>query len=389
MKTLTYNLQNYDYYTDIKIFTDNILKDSEQFLKSFIDDLLKYLKDNSKYYSNNKLRNQKYLKDELKFELLIIGVLWNTYSVKAQISNLDDSEILKELSKYRDHLNPEEIELKNEVDEIRGYLNTLFFLDYNNEIITEETNVETFKKLIKFLEVSSEFNYELKAINQIYNYIVFQEDGDMEQILSKIIKYGKYFAKESKKYLWKYTYNVENYINTTFDSKINKEDMIFCNRTEVEYHLNMVGAEIMNRLFREGFENRSRKAVLVPGCMKIDNKKCKAKEERLGEVCKVCDKNCNVGRITKKGLKECFETYIISHESSAFKNVNKKDKEDLGIVGVACVLNLISGGWKAESLGIPPQCVIIDYVGCSNHWDTEGFPTNINCKELEKILSIN
>lgn len=398
LKILTYDLQNYNYYKDIKIFTDNILEKSSEFVDYFFNDLFNYLKKNSKKYfintynnnnrntNNNNIRDPEQLENELKFELIMVGVLWNTYSLKSHNIDLDNVNLLKELGNYRNNLNPEQSKLKEDIDEIRGHLNTIFFLDYSNAIKNYETNLDNFKKLIKYLEASSEFNYELKAINEIYKYLITKNTEEVEKILSSIIKYGKYFTKESEKHLGKYTYNVVNYINESFEAHINKEDIIFCNRKETEYHLNMFGAEIMNRLFRKEFKNRPRKAVLVPGCMKRNIKKCQAKEEKLGEVCKLCNNNCNVCKITKKGLNENFETYIISHESAAFKNATEEDKKELGIIGVACVLNLISGGWKAESLGIPPQCVIIDYVGCINHWDNIGFPTNINFNELDYLL---
>ncbi|WP_406542058.1 DUF116 domain-containing protein [Clostridium ljungdahlii] len=61
----------------------------------------------------------------------------------------------------------------------------------------------------------------------------------------------------------------------------------------------------------------------------------------------------------------------------------------MGVVGVACVLNLIEGGLKARSLNLVPQCVILDYCGCKNHWDNNGIQTDINCKKLFEILQVD
>ena len=68
----------------------------------------------------------------------------------------------------------------------------------------------------------------------------------------------------------------------------------------------------------------------------------------------------------------------------AGENATDEDKKDLAIVGVACPLNLISGGWKAATLGMPPQCVLLDKVACSRHWLKEDVPSSINKKELKK-----
>lgn len=90
-----------------------------------------------------------------------------------------------------------------------------------------------------------------------------------------------------------------------------------------------------------------------------------------------------------KNAQKYLSSYLVSHKSSAFQNATDEDKKDLAIVGVACPLNLISGGWKAATLGMPPQCVLLDKVACSRHWLKEDVPSSINKKELKKILEVN
>lgn len=82
-----------------------------------------------------------------------------------------------------------------------------------------------------------------------------------------------------------------------------------------------------------------------------------------------------------------YEVLIIPHESAAFSDNSIKEGE-LGIIGIACVTNLLAGGWKAKALGIPAQCVLLDYCGCRNHWDEEGFSTAIDRTQLCKIMDI-
>lgn len=48
-----------------------------------------------------------------------------------------------------------------------------------------------------------------------------------------------------------------------------REDRFSCLRSRVEYHLNMVGAEILNRAFRDEFLTAERTTVLLPGCMRF------------------------------------------------------------------------------------------------------------------------
>ena len=130
------------------------------------------------------------------------------------------------------------------------------------------------------------------------------------------------------------------------------------------------------------------RALLLPGCMRRSQQICKARETELGLRCTECLKNCNVHKLTDMGDKYGFEVYVISHESSAFSKSSKEDRDELGIIGVACISNLIAGGWKSDSLGIPAQCVLLDYATCNNHWNEEGIPTDINVNQLMKLFDI-
>ena len=127
----------------------------------------------------------------------------------------------------------------------------------------------------------------------------------------------------------------------------------------------------MNRSFKSDFDKRPRKALILPGCMRSSNGNCRAKETNLGLKCIKCTENCNINQLTVMGKEYKFEVYIVQHESSAFSKSTRKDRDELGIIGVACIPNLIAGGWKSEYLNIPAQCVLLEQSTCKNHWDKE------------------
>lgn len=117
----------------------------------------------------------------------------------------------------------------------------------------------------------------------------------------------------------------------------------------------MVGAEILNRAFREEFIRAQEKWLMIPACMRFHNdKSCMAYETPRGYVCKNCTPGCSVNKLTQMGRKYGFATYIVSHESVLFLHEETK-KKSIGIIGVACVLNLISGGLKAKEYGLLPS----------------------------------
>jgi len=153
--------------------------------------------------------------------------------------------------------------------------------------------------------------------------------------------------------------------------------------------LSMVGAELMNRAFKGAFVNSNSVTLLVPACMRINgSEKCKAQRNNFDLKCTNCNANCNISKLQKKGLREGFNVSIIPH-SSDFTTWLKTwaAGKNKGVIGIACPLNLITGGLELKSLDIPAQCIPLDFCGCSNHWDKKGFPTELNMGELEKLLA--
>ena len=297
--------------------------------------------------------------DEESLEALCIGVYWYLYGTTALDLNSNIHQALANLAEYRRAF-PED---KPFIDELRGKLLTKFLFkpyEKNDERLTEE-NLEL---LINFLEATGDY------IDQVPHFRNFEHD------LDDCLSLTKWFCKNSGKYLGEYTSNLNEYIENNGSSHLMEEDVIFYHGHELEYHLNMLGAEIMNRIFKDDYGKRPRKAIILPGCMNSNNRKCKAKEDRLGHVCTFCNPKCSVYKITERYSD--YEVYIVSHESTAFKGAKKEDKDELGIVGITCVLNLISGGWKSANLSIPPQCVLLEHVACKSHWLKEDIYGEIN-----------
>ena len=99
-----------------------------------------------------------------------------------------------------------------------------------------------------------------------------------------------------------------------------------------------------------------------------------------------CSSSCNVNKLRKQGEIYGFEVSVIPHEED-LTSLKNRDNSSYGIVGIACVLNLVSGGFKALRLGFIPQCVILDEVGCRNHWLLDhGRMTGINDARLLSMI---
>ena len=95
--------------------------------------------------------------------------------------------------------------------------------------------------------------------------------------------------------------------------------------------------------------------------------------------------NLKVNKLNNLMENRYIDVCIIPHETIINK-IDVKDKNKIGIIGIACIPNLMSGGWKALRLGFIPQCVLLDYSGCSKHWLDKEKMTEINELYLEKEI---
>ncbi|MGE5317812.1 MAG: DUF116 domain-containing protein, partial [Chloroflexota bacterium] len=183
------------------------------------------------------------------------------------------------------------------------------------------------------------------------------------------------------------TENVRPFLRNAADTYKWREDRISCTRSEEEYHLNMVGAELMNRAFRQDFENTDKKAVLLPGCMrKSPFSNCKASKVPGGLKCEGCTPGCRVNELRKTGRKNGFDVYVIPHASDLSQWSPSKRKDSLGVVASACLTTLVEGGWELKRYGVPAQCVVLEYSGCKKHWHPEGIETEINPEILLHLI---
>ena len=378
MEKITYflcesNESSTEFYKKNLNFSKKVLNKLEDNFSNDINDYMNYINKNNM----EQLRS----KSEYLLEILMIGVFWKEHVNKAISLSKIPRNILIKLSTLR-----EKESIKKIVDINRGLLEYLFLNRRSNDKI--KISLENYKKLVNYLKACGDYKEEAKRLEVWISYFFSLNKNKVEKILTSYLEFAKYFEDISQEVLGIYTKNVNLFLKNIDKKYKYREDFLFCSRKEVEYHLNMVGAQIMNEAYRKEFLKTKEKRLLLPSCMRIkDEKNCKAIKTEEGYICNSCSKNCNVNKYDKLGKKYNFQVYIIPHESSI--SVKNKIKDGhIGIIGVACVLNLISGGLKAKNLGFVPQCVFLDYCGCKDHWHDKGIITDINMSYLLYSLGI-
>jgi len=380
METLTYSLKadhsgTENYYSDVRAFTDEVIQKSSESLSLIVGDYTKFLRE---YKLEDIRENEEYI-----LELLSFGILWRSYAGKALAVKRAPFITLAKMSEWR----KKHQRLKPAIDIARGILFTLFLLPEKKTQLPAEPRLEDIDHVCKWFEATGEFREQALRFIRWRAYWSTLGKDDLLKIFLSIRQFTDWFLTRSVEVLGKYTENVDGFIEKTELKYRWREDRIQCTRSRSEYHLNMVGAELMNRAFRAEYLDTTKKVVLVPGCMRAHtNNECKARKVKEGLICEDCTPKCNVNRLRHMGMRYNFDVCIIPHASDLSLWSPRKGREKAGIIASACVTTLVEGGWELKRYDVPAQCVLLDYSGCKKHWHGEGIPTCFNRNELRRIL---
>ncbi len=386
MDAITYSLKaghsrSDQYYEDIAIFTDEVLAYANRDFGPLIAAFTRFLAETE--------REEARTPPEYLFELLMLGIFWRVYATKALKLGRLPQRTLAKLAQWHER----DVWLKPVVDAVRGALGTLF-LTRNGQRSPESPalTLDHLARLLDWLAATGDFDQEIKRLRAWHDFFAVQSPLTRQAQFTDTLAFADWFAGRSEQALGPYTPHVERFLAETHPGYRWREDMIFCGRQRVEYHLNMVGTEIMNRAFRQGFLAAGRKIVLVPPCMRARSAdRCQARPTPIGDQCAGCEPGCRVHQVTKLGEKYGFAVFMLPRELAALSpgKSTQQGMAGTGIVGVSCPLTNPQGGWKARAMNLPAQGLLLDYCGCCWHWHLDGgIPTDINFDQLLRLLAI-
>lgn len=380
MEAVTYNINpqfsDTSFYEVLSKFTSDFLKSRSHNVLDNIEYYIKYRK-----FYNKSVRTS----DEYFLEYLTMGVMLNKYSYQAMSSSGFVNNLLIFLYKNRNRITA----LKPRIDSIRGFLSFRFLTRNHYQMPIE--NAIHFKKLLKWMEASGEYPEEVLRLKDWYGYISKLSVESQGEFLKACKLAAFSFEIKARLKLNIYTCNIELFKEKYLKEHRNKENYLLCNRHEVEYHLNMFGAEILNRVLKSDFSKTTSKVILLPTCMSQPvTGKCKAVYYNQKLRCTACSSGCNINKKRKFYASQNVEVVLIPHSSGFSKYLSYwKNQNTTGLIGVACVLNLLKGGYEMQKLNIASQCVFLDYCGCKKHWHKDGIPTDLNEAQLRKVTGIS
>jgi uncharacterized protein len=218
------------------------------------------------------------------------------------------------------------------------------------------------------------------------DYLQQQSKPIAQVTLARIQTLTDEFDRLSRRVLGKYTTGVEWFRAHTATQFAHRYDAEMVARTPLEYHMGMLGTELLNRVNRERFAATKRRVVILPPCMRAQpDEQCKAIATPLGAQCQHCTSTCQVHLISLTGKQRGFDVFMIPDQMARVSSESGKVAGGIGLVGVSCALTNWSGGWDTDALSLPAQGVLLDFVGCKYHWDEQGIPTAVNAEKLIEV----
>ncbi len=156
--------------------------------------------------------------------------------------------------------------------------------------------------------------------------------------------------------------------------------------SEEQYHLYMLEIELTNRVFLAQFRACKQRLAFLPHCLRDLSADCLAAQRDLDFVCKGCTNECNVNQVSKELRRHRIKPYIwmTANLRSLFRRMNK-NAESLGVLGVACIPELVRGMRMCRKYGIPVVGIPLDANRCARWWG-EFHWNSVNFRMLEKLL---
>jgi hypothetical protein len=156
--------------------------------------------------------------------------------------------------------------------------------------------------------------------------------------------------------------------------------------TRLQYHLYMLEIELTNRLYSNGFRNADNKIAFLPHCLRDFTVDCKASADSFDYRCKHCSKNCYQNHVSRLLDDNNIKAYIwrggnLKKKAQSFM----KSGETLGILGIACIPELVSGMRKCRKYNIAVVGIPLDANRCIR-WMGSFYENSVNLEALEKLI---
>jgi hypothetical protein len=317
---------------------------------------------------------------EYLLEALMLGVLWRARGREATCSDQARQALITELVRER------RVGVAKRRDGSNAGLLSRSAPSRRGRI---DPSLSEIDQLLNWLLATGEYDDEVQRLSGWKRLLSSAQPATGREILRLIVAFAVNFEARSERVLGAYTDRVDGFLNHELLSRPQREDTVQCSRRRVEYHLNMVGAELLNRAWRDRFLACRRHVVVLPGCARLrSEQECRATSDQGEFKCVRCNLGCGIATASRFAEHYGVDVVGVNHGSDFGKFLASQalTGDDVGIVGVACASGIVGAGWRAKAQGLPAQCVLLNASGCA-HWRDQPVPTAFDQAELGRVLN--
>lgn len=189
-----------------------------------------------------------------------------------------------------------------------------------------------------------------------------------------------------------YLEKVEDYLCNLSESEASDpDDLALITSPPDKYIRNMLCLAVLNSLYRDEFLNAKKRLIVLPECLKNYGPDICCKIERKNHSeCANCLSDCHVNLVDEAFVDSRTEM-ILEPEDTELMAANLRQKRGtVGIVGVACILTLISGFKATLKHKHPTQGLFLNYSSCGYHWAKKHpYNTRFSLVRLAQVLNSN
>lgn len=324
-------------------------------------------------------REQRRSHPEYLLEALLLGVLWRARGADALQPNLVRGGLVAELVRER------RSKLAPRCD---GSSAELVAFGQRAKRGRIDPTLHEVAGLLDWMWATREYDGEHERLDGWSGFLSTTSAATNREILRLVIAFAVRFEAAAQRYLAPFTEGVDAFLEQRDTPLWSSDDAVRCSRKRVEYHLNMVGAELLNRAWRYGFLSRRHHVVIMPACARLqDESTCRAKRDDFTASCSHCAVGCAVSAVTRVAERMGAQVLFVTHGSkfTQYLDALTPKADEIGIVGIACASDLLGSGWRARAKGFMAQCVLLNESGC-DHWRSAPAPTSCDLSELVRVL---
>jgi hypothetical protein len=347
--------------------------------------------------------------NEAAFEMLVLGVLLREHGCQALDMPVLPAWLLARLIETQDALPLAEVE--KPIKAMRGWIQGMVQED-EAPGAPEAVDLKPFRgsaaglveRLMGWMR-SANMAAQAERMEGWRDYMACLDEQQAQALLARCLLLADDFAETSAAALSEYTTGADAFLEDARSGARWRYDAPLITRTRIEYHLGMLGTEVLTRAYRARYLAAGRKIVIMPDCLcahtlrvqdaqdagadQVRRQRCQAEKTSLGGKCTGCAPGCKARQITALGEKHGFEAYILPDDLRGVGVGSCSKLVDVGVVGISCVLTNWDAGWQVHDAGVPCQGVLLDYAGCRSHWDVAGLPTDVNLKHLLATVGVH